>query len=625
MGHVSVAREALGEFAELVSGATGVAKEIVIQYIMFSPREEFGDLSLALPSIGVKDPSKLPDEIKGVKYISLVKKEKIYYNAFLNEKEVFKRLFSDLERSFAVEKVERRRKVIVEHTSANPIHPLHIGHLRNAVLGDIVARMLRCRGHEVNTRFYVNDAGRQVAILVYGYLKLGKPSPPSGVKIDEWIGTIYSMTNVILEIREIKEKLNSAEGEERQELLKRLDELVSAAARLAEKDKEAFYRLADAINADPNPEGEIAEIIRKYESKSDDDIVKTVRTLVGYALQGFDESLKKLGISFDAFDFESDLLWNGAVSKVVNEALASRFVTRHKDTLALNVNAISADIRERLRIPKGLELPPLVLVRSDGTSLYTTRDIAYTLFKFSLGYDEVINVIAEQQSVPQMQLRAALYLMGHQKEAENLIHYSYAMVSLQGMRMSGRLGRYVSFDEVYSLVKREVEKVLEQKGGNREAVDDIVNAAIRYAIASVSASKQLSFNVSAVVNLEQNSGPYLQYTYARAYNILEKATDDMRVEEADLDYIKGDIRKLLIELVKFPEVAKKACDELRPEDLVSYLREVADLFNKLYNYERVLQEPDKGRRLTKLFIVKGVERVLYNGLTVLGIKPLKRM
>ena len=625
MGHVSVAREALGEFAELVSGATGVAKEIVIQYITFSPREEFGDLSLALPSIGVKDPSKLPDEIKGVKYISLVKKEKIYYNAFLNEKEVFKRLFSDLERSFAVEKVERRRKVIVEHTSANPIHPLHIGHLRNAVLGDIVARMLRCRGHEVNTRFYVNDAGRQVAILVYGYLKLGKPSPPSGVKIDEWIGTIYSMTNVILEIREIKEKLNSAEGEERQELLKRLDELVSAAARLAEKDKEAFYRLADAINADPNPEGEIAEIIRKYESKSDDDIVKTVRTLVGYALQGFDESLKKLGISFDAFDFESDLLWNGAVSKVVNEALASRFVTRHKDTLALNVNAISADVRERLRIPKGLELPPLVLVRSDGTSLYTTRDIAYTLFKFSLGYDEVINVIAEQQSVPQMQLRAALYLMGHQKEAENLIHYSYAMVSLQGMRMSGRLGRYVSFDEVYSLVKREVEKVLEQKGGNREAVDDIVNAAIRYAIASVSASKQLSFNVSAVVNLEQNSGPYLQYTYARAYNILEKATDEMKVEEADLDYIKGDIRKLLIELVKFPEVAKKACDELRPEDLVSYLREVADLFNKLYNYERVLQEPDKGRRLTKLFIVKGVERVLYNGLTVLGIKPLKRM
>ncbi len=625
MSHVNVARKAVEEFAEIVSQVTGVSKEIVIQNVSFSHRDEFGDLSIALPSLGIKDVNPLPNELKGRKYISVIKKERIYYNALLNEKEIFKELFFNLDSSFEVEKAERRTKVIVEHTSANPIHPLHIGHLRNAVLGDIIARMLKCRGHEVNTRFYVNDAGRQVAILVYGYLKLGKPNPPQDVKIDTWIGNIYSMTNVIFEIREIREKLNTANDEERQELTRRLDELVSAAAKLAEKDKESFYRLADAINADPNPEEEIAEIIRKYETKSDEEIVKTVRTLVNYALQGFKESLQKLGISFDAFDYESDLLWSGMVSKVISEALASEFRIKYKDAVALNVNSLGPEERDRLKIPRGIELPPLILMRSDGTTLYTTRDVAYSLFKFSLGYDRVINVIAEQQSVPQMQLRAALHLLGHSREAENLIHYSYAMVTLQGVRMSGRLGRYVSFDEVYSLVEKEVEKVIEQKGGNKDAIADIVNAAIRYAIASVSANKQLSFNVSAVVDLDQNSGPYLQYTYARAYNILEKATEKPNVDEADLDYIKGDIRKLLIELAKFPEVAKKACDELRPEDLVSYLRGVADLFNKLYNYERVLQEPDKGKRTTKLFIVKGVERVLHNGLTILGIKPLKRM
>jgi arginyl-tRNA synthetase (EC 6.1.1.19) len=131
--------------------------------------------------------------------------------------------------------------------------------------------------------------------------------------------------------------------------------------------------------------------------------------------------------------------------------------------------------------------------------------------------------------------------------------------------------------------------------------------------------------VNTVTDFEQNSGPYLQYTYARAYNILDKANEEPSVSEADPNYIKGDWRKLLILIAKFPVVMKKACDELRPEDLVAYLREVADVFNKIYNYERVLQEPDRGKRFTKLLIVKGVERVLHNGLSVLGITPLKRM
>jgi arginyl-tRNA synthetase len=622
---MSVIEDAIQEFVEIVTRVTGTDASKVAQEVTFSNREEFGDLSVALPSLGVKDVQALPENLQGKKFVRLVKKEKVYYNAYLDEKEIFKSLFQNLSEFYGITKVDNPKYIIVEHTSANPIHPLHIGHMRNAILGDIISRMLSCRGHKVERRFYVNDAGRQVAILTYGYIKLNKPDPPVGVKADSWLGFIYSVTNIVLEIRKIKGELNSADESRRAELIKRLDELVAAAANLESRDRETFYRLVDAINSDPDPEKSIADIVRKYESGTDKEIVSIVRKLVDLALKGFQESLDKLSVKFDGFDYESDLLWRGEVQKVIEEMMSSPYRITYKDTLALEVNVQDERVRDALEIPKGLELPPLVIMRSDGTSLYTTRDVAYTLYKFSRGAEVVINVIAEQQSVPQMQLRAALYLLGHKREAENLFHYSYAMVSLQGSKMSGRLGKYVSLDEVYELVKASVEQKINEKGGNREVIPEITSGAIRYAIASVSANKQLNFNVKTVTDFEQNSGPYLQYTYARAYNILDKANEEPSVSEADPNYIKGDWRKLLILIAKFPVVMKKACDELRPEDLVAYLREVADVFNKVYNYERVLQEPDRGKRFTKLLIVKGVERVLHNGLSVLGITPLKRM
>jgi arginyl-tRNA synthetase (EC 6.1.1.19) len=434
--------------------------------------------------------------------------------------------------------------------------------MRNAILGDIISRMLSCRGHKVERRFYVNDAGRQVAILTYGYIKLNKPDPPVGVKADSWLGFIYSVTNVVLEIRKIKGELNSADESRKTELIKRLDELVAAASKLESRDRETFYRLVDVINSDPDPEKSIADIVRKYESGTDKEIVSTVRKLVDMALKGFQESLDKLGVKFDGFDYESDLLWRGEVKKAIEEMTSSPYRITYKDTLALEVNVQDERVREALKIPKGLELPPLVIMRSDGTSLYTTRDVAYTLYKFSRGAEVVINVIAEQQSVPQMQLRAALYLLGHKREAENLFHYSYAMVSLQGSKMSGRLGKYVSLDEVYELVKASVEQKINEKGGNREVIPEVTSGAIRYAIASVSANKQLNFNVKTVTDFEQNSGPYLQYTYARAYNILDKANEEPSVSEADPNYIKGDWRNLLILIAKFPVVMKKPATSL---------------------------------------------------------------
>ncbi|EWG07052.1 MAG: arginyl-tRNA ligase [Candidatus Aramenus sulfurataquae] len=620
---MNVIREAKREMARVISQAINVEEEKVFNNIEYPSKEGLGDLSLPLPSVT----RNLNIDVSGRgKYVKSFRRDGIFINVELDEVSVFNDVFSSLSEDYGLEKVDKPKRIVVEHTSANPIHPLHIGHLRNAILGDTLVRLLRARGHLVNSRFYVNDSGRQVAILIYGLSKLNYPEPPAGVKKDEWLGLIYAMTNVILEIRQITQELKNASESEYKEKISKRDELVAVAQGLRERNEEYFDVLSDGIMKEEDPEKVILDIIERYE-RGDERTKQIVRKYVNYALEGFMESLGKLGISFDVFDYESDLLWNGDVRKVLEETMDSRARVNYKGTWALDLeNFIDEAVKEELRIPKGLELPPLVLMRSDGTTLYTLRDVAYTFKKFSdFKADVVINVIAEQQAVPQMQLRATLYLLGYPEHAKNLLHYSYGMVSLQGMRMSGRLGRYISFDEVYEKVKEVVEAKVREKKGNLEELDEIVNSAIRYAIVSVSANKPVTFNVNKITNLEENSGPYLQYTYARAYNILAKVTDHLDVSNIDPLELVGEKRKILIMIARFPEVFAKAADDMSPEVLTVFLRQFSDLFNAWYDKERVLQEKDEKKRITRIFLVKGVEAVLRNGLKSLGIKPLTKM
>lgn len=613
------------EFADYISKLLEVNKAKVLNSIKY-PKPELGDLSIPLPSISKRED--LSISFSGGYLIKEIRKDGIFINARINEINLMKEIFKNFTEDYGYIKVEKPLRIIVEHTSANPIHPLHIGHLRNAIIGDTLARLLKARGHQVNVRFYVNDTGRQVAILIYGLSKLGYPEPSKGEKKDSWLGLIYAMTNVILEIRSINEELKAASEQEYKEKISKRDELVAIAAELRNRNQEYFDRILNGINSDKNPEEEIEKIIRLYES-GDEKIKEIVRKYVNYALEGFRESLDKLHIAFDNFDYESDLLWNGDVRRILQSALSSVAKISYKGTVALDLqNFIDENAREELKIPKDLEIPPLVLMRSDGTSLYTVRDIAYSIYKFSqFKADKVINVIAEQQSVEQIQLRASLFLLGYPELARNLIHYSYGMVALKGgIKMKGRLGRYIALDDIYDKVQEVAIQKIQEKKGIIENAKEIANAAIRYAIVSVSANKPVSFDVARVVNFEENSGPYLQYTYARAYNILNKSTDKLDIEKIDESELQQkEKRELLLMIAKFPEIFVDAADNLQPENLTIFLRTLADKFNSWYDKERVLQEPDERKRITRLFIVKGVETVLKNGLNVLGIVSLTRM
>lgn len=584
-----------------------------VDKIAIPPREEMGDLSFPLGKerieIGI---------IKGKKFIREVRQQGIYLNAFLDEKEVFRSLFP-MDRGFGIKgQIVHKGRILVEHTSANPVHPLHIGHLRNSVLGDTLVRLLRETGHEVKSHFYVNDSGRQVGILAYGLEKIGWREPPSGAKPDIWYGIVYAMTNTILEIKELKAVAETGSPEDRL----RLDEKVAIASELRERDSKLFDELSSAIMEDPDPEGRVGEIIRLYES-GDPEIGGKIRLAVNRILSGFEQTLSRLGASFNSYDYESDLLWRGDVGNIIRSALRTQYVMDYKGTKALRLD-LSPEEKKNLKIPPGYEIPPLVLMRNDGTSLYTVRDIAYTLKKFEEA-DFVINVIAEQQTSAQSQLRAALYLLGYIREAENLLHYSYSMVRLEGGKMSGRSGKYVTVDQLIDTVKAAVEPKVKEKGGDPSISEALAIGAIRYAILSVSASKVIDFSIGRATDLEQNSGPYLQYTYVRALSVLRKAGGMANLDEADLSDIGGDKRKILMLIAKFPDVIGHVLKTLSIEDLASYTRSLADLFNSWYGKERILLDNDRGKTVTRLAITQGVETVLGNSLRIMGIPLLTSM
>ena len=623
-----------------------VGWEKIVLELEEPPFEKFGDLSLPTYKFAkmVKTtPMELAEVASEKLKLSFVKNVVVaegYLNIFLNEGEIAKMLFNAIGEygdSFGFLKTEEEEKIVIEHTSANPVHPLHIGTSRNAILGDTLARMLMKRGHRVQRRFYINDMGRQVATLAYGYIALGKPMPEG--KPDHFFGTIYSITNAIIEIDRLKKEISDARKRGgREEYLRLQDELydwLDALAKLEEKRKDFVEKLAKELSG-RNHEKEILEIMRKYERREDEEIVKTVRFICEKVIEGFKETLSKVDVVFDKWDWESDLAWESIVSNVLDRARKSPYATTHKGAFALDLSYVQElrEVREKIELPKTFKIPPLILQRSDGTTLYTTRDIAYSIVKFK-DADKVINVIMSEQKLEQLQVKLALYALGFVRESLNLIHYSYEIVKIPGAKMSGRKGRYVDFDSLiheaiarafYEVEKRNPELPRDEKEKIAKAVGI---GALRYALVSISATKPLVFKWEDVLSFERNSGPYIQYTYARAKNILKNFSGKVEFSKLnELDYSVFEevkTRKLLMELIKFPWVFAKASDELRPEFIVEYAGKLADSFNSFYAKIPVLAEKDYRKKLAKLMLVKASEVVLKNILTLLGIVAPERM
>jgi arginyl-tRNA synthetase len=529
-------------------------------------------------------------------------------------------------------KTDNPAKIIVEHTSVNPLHPIHIGQARNPMIGDSLSRILQSRGHMVNRHYYIDDVGRQSSVIAYGYNKLGRPI--ASEKADHFVGKIYTITACLVEINRLKRQLQlgkeTASDEETTKLNKDLSEWLSIADELKEKYPALFDSLLEKIGADANPEEEISRLNRAYEN-GEQQAKQLIREVSELCLGGFRETQKRVEVTYDSWDWESDFVWNGQVNAVLSQLQNSNFVYSENGVLEFDAEKViaSLDLRKKLGLREEQEVPPLTLVRADGTTLYTTRDVAYTLWKFEHA-DKVVNVIGGEQSLAQLQLKVALYALGLSNQAANLVHFGYSLVTLPGYKMSSRRGHYITFDAVLDeAVNRAYEEVSKRspqltEDEKRGIANFVGIGAVRFALVDVDPGKQVVFTWDRVLNFETNSAPYIQYTHARACSILRKAAT--KIEKVDYGCLNANLEHdLILALASFPEVFVECAEYLKPNMVADYSNALADKFNTFYNAMPVIKAESPILMQARLALTEGIKTVLSNALNLIGVFAPEKM
>jgi arginyl-tRNA synthetase len=384
------------------------------------------------------------------------------------------------------------------------------------------------------------------------------------------------------------------------------------------------------IAEDENPEDEINRLNRAYEAGADE-TKKLVRTVSELCLEGFRETLSRIGVSYDSWDWESDFVWSNEVTRVLEKLRRSQYTFTEGGVMEFDAEKVARELglKHKLGLREEYEIPPLTLVRADGSTLYTTRDIAYTLWKFERA-EKFINVIGMEQTLAQLQLKIALYALGYGQQADNLVHFAYNLVSLPGYRMSSRRGRYVTLDEAMDeaveraykeVVKRSPQLLEEEK---RKIAEFVGIGAVRYALVQVDASKPVVFTWDRVLNFETNSAPYLQYTHARACSIIRKAS--RKPENPSYELLKEKVeQEMVLALASFPETFVEAAEFLKPNLIADFANALADKFNSFYNAFPVIKAEPRELSDARLALVDAVRIVLQNALMLVGIVAPEKM
>lgn len=450
----------------------------------------------------------------------------------------------------------RSERVVLEHTSANPNGPLHVGHIRNTVIGDSLARAFRKAGYPLEVQYYLNDMGRQVAIVAWGLDHLGI-AREEGEKEDHYVARVYVAAN-----REIRENPDITE--------------------------EIDLLMQEVERGDPETAGKF-------------------RAAVSLCVEGIKATLAALNAHHDRFVWESDFVRNGDVDRVIEQV--RRLPQAHED------ETLWVDLSEQ-----GFE-KKYILRRSDGTSVYSTRDLAYHTWK-GRNADRMIDVLGADHKLIGAQLQATLELLGEQPP--EIVYFEF--VSLPEGSMSTRAGKFVSADD---LVEEVTAKAFEEvtvrrpelpEEERRAIAESVAIAAIRYDIVRVSPEKSTVFDWKEALNFERQSGPYIQYAHARACSILEKAGEFERAYHYETEHEVALVRHL----AKFPVVIEQTVAELRPHHLAAFARELADLFNAFYHYDPVLKSEGETRN-SRLALVDAVRNTLQESLETLGIDALRSM
>ncbi len=549
--------------ARAVSKVSGLHEDSVFNDI---ERSKFADISVKTAFRMKGDKSKnvrrIADALSSLDFVKDIKLSGPYVNIFLDRGialDIISKILL-LGDSYGSQPTNGE-KVVLEHTSINPTGPVHIGRFRNPVIGDALRRILSFTGYDVETHYYVNDVGRQIALITMAF--------DEGIPVDR---------NLAVKWGEYVDK----------------------------NDFQVFFRYVPAyrlLESDPEFKKRLDKFLYDAENGNETLLAK-LKERGKFCMEGITETLTKCGFKYDYFDYESDLIASGKVKDAMDT------VKKKLKVKKLDTGASAVDL--------GLGRDTIIS-RPDGTSVYIIRDLAYHIEKLKRGF--CINVLGEDHKLEFKELKELVARIGLEPRME-AIHFSF--VDFGGKKMSTRRGETIPVDVVLDEGKEKAMEVIKEKNpglADKEGVAEKVSiGAIKYFLIHVDPMKKISFDWEEALRFEGDTGPYLQYTHARAMSILRKSgakiDEQADVEVDDLEW------GLVLRLAEFPEIVLRAGEMRKPNIIANYLYSLADEFNSFYHSEKVIGS-DKER--FRKALVASVARVLRNGLYLLGIDALERM
>ncbi len=488
--------------------------------------------------------------------------------------------------------------VMIEYSSPNTNKPLHLGHVRNNLLGWSLAQIMQANGNRVVKTNIVNDRGIHICKSMLAWLKYGNGETPetSGKKGDHLIGDYYVAfdKHYRMEVKQLVEQY-TAEGMNAEEAEK--------------KAKEEAPLIKDAH-----------DMLVKWE-QNDPEVRALWKKMNDWVYAGFDETYKALGVGFDKIYYESDTYLKGKAK--VEEGLEKGLFFRKDD------NSVWADLTN-----DGLDQK--LLLRSDGTSVYMTQDIGTAEMRFKdFPIDKMIYVVGNEQNYHFQVLSILLDRLGF-KWGKELVHFSYGMVELPNGKMKSREGTVVDADELVAEMIYDAKKTSEELGKfsdmteeERDEIARIVGlGALKYFILKVDARKNMLFNPEESIDFNGNTGPFIQYTYARIRSIMRKAAEQQIAVPETLDggmTLNDKEVELIQKMSEYGAAVAQAGKDYSPSGIANYCYELTKQFNQFYHDYSILREEDPQKVLVRLVLAKNVAKTIKNGMALLGIEVPERM
>ena len=588
-----------GSLSKIVSNFLEIEYKVLIDDFEFQlTRKDFeGDLTLVLFPI-VKKINAKPEELGnklGSHLINInqnIRKFNIV-SGFLNLVIAdsfyieFIESIRDNSRYGHIEPTANSPTLMIEYSSPNTNKPLHLGHIRNNLLGFSISKILKANGNNIIKTQIINDRGIHICKSMVAWNNFGNGETPksSGLKGDQLVGKYY-----VLFEKKFNEEVESLKNDGH--------------------DKESAIQNAPIMI-------QAREMLKKWE-KNDSKVTSLWKKMNNWVYDGFEITYNDLGVDFDSYYYESDTYLLG--KEIIEQGLKKKIFFSKPD------GSVWIDLKD-----EGLD--EKILLRSDGTAVYITQDLGTVIKRFEdfPQIDSLIYTVGNEQDYHFKVLFAILRKLGY-SWADNLYHLSYGMVDLPQGKMKSREGKVVDADNLIKEMKQTARNISEKQrkinelnNKQKENLYDVIGlGALKYFILKVDHKKRILFNPEESVDFEGNTGPFIQYTYARIKSLLSKVSnnDFLKKHNVSLDIREKEIIK---QIITYPDVLNSAAKQYSPAIIANYLYELVRLFNSFYQNINILNEPNKEARSIRLSISRSVSRNIFSASSLLGIDLPEKM